>query len=190
MYCCTLNLEPNTPPRPKTGPPLLWTCLRFLPSLFYNSSGVCTALRVKSSFPISTSFHSRKFCTTVALFCTRSRCVYNMSLVSTDAVGKKRLPATSSKARAQRVVRLVAKHFVLGEKQSSLAPLVKIRSLSSTLGESRRLRVHCRRKSSRRHRELDCTPLSQKTRLLSSPHGHKVGTPVLESAALSKVKAV
>lgn len=102
------------------------------------------------------------------------------------ASDKKRLVAAGAKARSQRAVRAIAKHFNLGEERATPGPVAEKSLPSSAPGKSRRLGERPSTKPERLHPELLFTPSPQKTRRSSPPYGYRLTTLVLHTANQSE----
>lgn len=110
-----------------------------------------------------------------------------VSLFLFSVADKKRILTASAKVRAQCAVCTVEKHLYFDEAQAVWAPSMKSSRTCSTPRDSRRLRVRSITELRRLHLVLTSPPFPQRKRRRNFSYGHKIVTPVLESANQSVV---
>lgn len=98
--------------------------------LICKSSRLCSASRLKGIAPLSRSSYSPGFCRTRIFLPLRLTGLSKIDLFSSNVLDKRRRLAARAIERAQCVVRAVASTSLLGEEQSTLAPISEKKLLS------------------------------------------------------------
>lgn len=153
-----------------------------MPPLFCKSSERSTVPRVESIPIFQRVLLTKTSQTENSSLPVKKICLNAISIFLFNMVDKKGFLASGARARAQRVLHAVAKHFALEEDQTIPAPVAKRSLWLSAPRRSRRPRVRPSTKRSRLYLELAFTLPSQESRRPNFPYGHKTILFVSESA--------